>query len=183
MIVDFVPEVTEENALIFDIKSKPKNLKNFWAVVTKIDRHPFISQAIAIYVNQDFPSGTIIVSKYFYHKYPDFYVVYDKENNAMRVYTSPPYRGNKNWEYFALLFKNFFYLNLGEHTNLSQDRSVIGEEMYLKIKKSVLEKGEDLESFFNPATNIRNDFSEKDVPRDPCFPYIWYNHRMGETNE
>ena len=180
-MIDFFPEIIDET-IVFDIKSKPENLENFWCVITKISRHPFISQAIAVYVDKKFPSGTIIVSKYFYHRYPDFYVIYDKNNNAIRLYTRPKYRGNKNWEYFAFLFKNFFYFNLGENTNLAEDRSEIAQKMYLKLTKSILEKDESLEDFLFSPAKIREDFSEDKVPRDPCFPYIWYNQRMGEID-
>jgi len=182
-LVDFVPEIIEEDKLVFDIKSKPETLENFWAVVTKIKRHPFISYAIGIYLNDDFPEGTIIVSPYFYHKYPDFYVVYDKNNRTMRLYANPVYRGNRYWEYFAFIFRNFFYFNLNLYTDLGSLRTDYVHKMYLRLKESVLEKSNLTEENDNSSPIINESFSEKDIPRDPCFPYIWYNQRIGEKNE
>jgi hypothetical protein len=182
-MTEFVPEVINNNKLIFDIQSKPKNLKNFWAVVTKIKRHPFISHAVAIYINDKKPNGTIIYSNYFYHEYPDLYVIYDKDNNAIRVYTGILHRNKRYWEYFAFLFRNFFYFNLDIYTDIAKDRTDYAEKMYLRIVDSVSDRLSSGKDYYNPISNARTEFSEENIPRDPCFPYIWYNHRMAGKNE
>ena len=181
-MIDFVPEIIDENKLIFNIKSKPENLENFWAVVTKIKRHTFISYAISIYINNDFPPGTIIHSNYFYHKYPDLYVIYDKHHNAIRIYTGLEHRNKKYWEYFVFLFRNFFYCNLNIYTDIAEDRTDYAEKMYLTIMESINNLVALEEEHYNFSPNIKINFSEKEIPRDPCFPYIWYNHRMVGKN-
>jgi hypothetical protein len=179
-LIEFDTKQIDDNKIIFDVKSYPEELGKFWTVVTKIEDHPLISYVASIYINDDFMPGTIIESSFFYHKYPDLHVVYDKDIFAIRIYTSPFHRGKKHWEYLALVLRNFFYSNLNIYTDISSDRTILAQNMYKTLRKNVIKDTDLTEEDDKTPYKIRNNLLEKEIPRDPCFPYTWYNHRMAE---
>lgn len=178
--MNFKINFIDKERFVFDIESVSKDLENLWMSIIEIKDHPFHSFAVAIYKNNDFEPGTIIVSKYFYHKYPDLYVVYNKENRTSRLYTNPKYRKSGYWKYFAPILRNFFYFNLNIYSDFGTERSWLAHKMYLGLRKIILEKNNFLDEKYDKSVyKIMENFTDKDVPRDPCFPNIWYNQRIG----
>ena len=169
----------DNEKVIFDFSSLPVQLKKMWAVITIIENHPLISFSLAIYKNDDYEEGTIIVSPYFYHKYPDLYAVGNKEYNTVRIYTNPIHRRKSQWKIIALLFRSFFYSNLNIYSDIAEDRSPLGQKAYLELKQEVKKMGNLDEKYFSTSGIIKNDFDEEKIPRDPCFPNVWYNNRIG----
>jgi hypothetical protein len=164
----------DEKKWVYDLESFPEEIKNTWMHIVKLDRHPHISYVVAIYKNDDFPEGTIILSPYFYHKYPDFYALEDKEVNAFRIYTNPIYRGQKHWKGFPMILRNFFYYSCGIYSDVGKERSLSGEMLYKSLKKMA-----DMPENEDPAPNNRTVVdSEVNPPRDPCYPNVWYNQRI-----
>lgn len=163
-----------EKKWIYNLKSFPEEIKNTWMHIIKIDRHPQLSYVVAIYKNNDFPEGTIILSPYFYHRYPDFYALYEKDIKAFRIYSNPMYRRQYHWNGFPMILRNFFYNSLGIYTDVIEERSLSAEKIYQKLKKmSKMPEEQDP----SPNNNAIVD-AQVNPPRDPCYPNVWYNHRI-----
>jgi hypothetical protein len=164
------------------LSSFPKELENVWVHVHKFENHPTLSLVVSLYKNDDFKKGTIIISPYFYHKYPDVYCVYTKDVDGethigTRAYTNPKYRGRGYWKWFILFLRSFLYNNLQMYTDVSPERNSFMEKAYKNVQKTI---NYEYDKYKNDGKMYTKEYQE---PRDPCFPDIWYNHRIGGIND
>lgn len=160
-----------------DLEKFPEELGNSWIFIHKFENHPFYSYLFSLYHNEDFPAGTVIISPYLYHRYPDIYSIYSKpdENNiyyGMRASINPRYRGQKWWNWYGYLTRIIFWGNLNIHVDVTSDRNKKMEQFY-----------QNATALFEQNNKIKNDgrmyLPDEEMPRDPAFPYIWYNQRIG----
>jgi GNAT superfamily N-acetyltransferase len=176
-MTDVVTNIINEKKIPY-LSSFPEELENVWVHVHKFENHPTLSLVVSLYKNDDFKRGTVIVSPYFYHKYPDVYCIYTKDIDGdtyigARAYTNPKYRGRGYWKWFILFLRSFLYNNLQMYTDVSPERNSFLEKAYVSahiIAKKTITK------YFNDGKMFTRDGKE---PRDPCFPDIWYNQRVG----
>lgn len=168
--------------LTADFEKFPQELGNSWIVIHKFDNHSFYSYMFCLYHNDDFPPGTVLMSPYFYHKYPDIYSLYTKENSegilfGIRASVNPKHRGKKMWTWYAYLTRILFWGNLGVIVDVTEDRNKKMDNFYEKASQ-----------VFNHKEKTKNDgrisYPSEEMPRDPAFPYIWHNQRIeGKKNE
>jgi hypothetical protein len=155
----------------------PKELENTWLHVYKVKDHFDLSYIVSFYKNNDYPRGTVIVSPFLYHKYPDGYVIFDKQYFSSRIYGNPMYRGRGWWKWVPIVLRTFFYSNMNKiFVDATPERSMAGERSYKKALPYLKQK--------NPTINNgRMNLGEMEPPRDPTSPYIWYNNRVGGNRE
>lgn len=163
--------------LTADLDKFPEELGNSWIIIHKFENHPFYSYMFCMYHNDDFPAGTIIVSPYFYHKYPDVYSLYAKKNKdnvylGVRASVNPRHRGKGWWTWYAYLTRVIFWGNFKIVVDVTPDRNTKMENFYKKASK-----------LFNHKNKTENDgrikSPDQEMPRDSSFPYTWYNQRIG----
>lgn len=167
---------------LVDFSNFPEELENMWMAIHKFNNHGTLSAIAYIYKNDKYPPGTIVETPYMYHEYPDAYSVYLKENEdgvfiGTRVYTNPKYRGRGWWKFLFGFLRDVLYTNFNMYTDSTEERTVAVEKMYQHAQKML-----------NQDAYNQNDgrfFVEEILPpRDPCYPEIWYNHRIGgKVNE
>lgn len=159
--------------VIPNLEDYPQELENSWIHIYKVEDHFDISYIVSFYNNDDYPRGTIIVSPFLYHIYPDSYVIFNKDNLSTRIYTNPVYRGRGYWKWIPQVLRCFFYNNFDNiYLDSSPERSMAGEKAYKKAIEIMKQK----KIYVN---NGRMKLGELEPPRDPSFPYIWYNNRIG----
>lgn len=172
----FYPKVVD-GVVTGDFECFPTELDNGWIFIHKFENHPMYSYLFSMYNNDDFPRGTVVVSPYIYHKYPDIYSLYAKETEdgkylGERAQINPRYRGRKWWTWYGYMTRIIFWGTFQKHIDATSERNNKMETFYQKAIKA-----------FDQTWQLPNDGREKypdeEMPRDPMFPYVWYNHRIG----
>lgn len=156
----------------------PKELDGFWVHVCVEPDHKDFTYIISIYKNNQYPTGTLIFSKYLPYAYPDMYVCIDSNYYTIRMYTSPLYRRRGYWVLFGVFFKSFFATQLNVHLEAPPDRSKLADRIYARARKLAGQ------TYSTPVLRGgRIDQDEMEPPRDPAFPLIWFGQRIGGFNE
>lgn len=167
------PYFIENDICIPALSSYPIELENSWIHICKT-KNNYISYIVSFYHNDDYEKGTIVYSNFIYNKYPTSYVLFNENNLAIRIYTDPRNRGRGYWKWVALVLRCFFYNNLDKiYVDATPERSMAGERAYSKAMQLSKQK----KIYKN---NGRMNLGEIDPPRDPAFPYVWYNQRIKE---
>lgn len=149
-----------------DIKNYPKELFGSWFCFTKLENHPILAGMCAVYFNDKYPSGTLIVSTCIVDQYPDIYATWDKDYTATRMFVSPKLRKSgkgKNalivGDQFIKFLGNELHSAYGEHEN----GDFLLNGAYFLDKKNENKYVDDLNMF---------DF------RDPAYPLIHFDKRF-----
>lgn len=172
-----------DNGIVtLDFESFPKELGNSWIFIHEFKNHPFYSYLFSMYHNDDFPKGTIVVSPFFYHKYPDIYSLYSKKTDkniylGERASVNPKYRGQTWWIWYAYMTRVIFWDILGIVVDITPDRNKKMEAFYQKYTTQYRTDEDNIEN------NGRMNYPSEEMPRDPAFPYIWYNNRISAKNK
>jgi len=164
-----------------DFESFPVELKNSWILIHKFKNNPHYSYLFSMYHNDDYPRGTVVVSPYIYHKYPDIYSLYNHPNDdgiyyGVRASVNPQYRGQGWWTWYGYMTRVIFWGTFGIHVDVTPDRNTKMEGFYQKATKGI---GQELKT----KNNGRMYYPDEEMPRDPAFPHIWHNNRVGGKNE
>lgn len=153
----------------------PTEFGHSWVQVTKFENHPTLTYAVCLYINDKYPNGTIVFSKYISNDYPDMYYTLDYNHRANRVYTNPVYRRRGYWKIFGTLMRSIIYNYNGVIPDGSADRANAVEKAYLAMVRIGKQKG----WLPNNGRMFNHQGSEIEPPREPAFPLIWYNQRIG----
>lgn len=156
----------------------PEKLSGFWVHVCVEPESNLFTYIVSIYKNDDYPTGTVVLSKYMPYAYPDMYGCFDKNYHIQRMYTNPIHRRNGYWIPFGIFFKKFFADQFNVNVDGTADRSKQTDRIYNRTRALLGE------SSYVPATKGgRIDYDEAEPPRDPAFPLIWFGQRIGGFNE
>ena len=153
----------------------PKELGDSWVMVTFFKDNPAVSTAVCLYINNKYPKGTIVMSKYMMNDYPDMYYILDKTNTVTRFYTNPIYRRRGYWKLFGTLMRSIMYNYNGIVPDSTDDRAFFGEKAYL----AMVNIGKQKKWLKNNGRMFNHLGIEFEPPRNPAFPSIWYNQRIG----
>ena len=167
----------------------PSELDKSWIHVTFFEDHPKLAGVISIYKNDKYPTGTVIFSKHILNEYPDMYMTLNKggatyattEKNVVlsdRIYTNPVYRRRGYWKWAGSMMRSILYSYNGLVLDGTDDRALAIEKIYVKAMKL----GGQKKWFPNNGRMFNHKGWEKEPPREPAFPYIWYNQRLGGKN-
>jgi hypothetical protein len=176
-MTNFIPK-NDNGVATMDFECYPLELEDSWMFIHKLEDHFNYSYVFSMYKNNDFPKGTLIISPYFYHKYPDIHSLYthqDKENGlyyGVSGWVNPKYRRRGFWYWYGIMTRVILWGNLGIHMDMGGDRDHKMEKSYQKIISSL--KQEKI-----VENDGRAKQAETEMPRDVVFPYTWYNHRIG----
>lgn len=155
----------------------PEKLTGFWVHVCVKPDHKTFTYIVSIYKNNQYPTGTVILSEYLPYTYPDMYMCVDNKYHAIRVYTNPTHRRNGYWVSFGVFFKSFFATQFGVDLEAPFDRSRVTDRIYAKARRIAGQ------AFATPTLKGgRIDQDEMEPPRDPAFPVIWFGQRIGGFN-
>lgn len=155
----------------------PDEYEGSWAHITPIDNGK-IKYVSTFYFNDQHPSGTVIVSDFILNSYPDMYHTFYLDGSGEKVYVSPKFRQKGFVIISAFVLRRIFYSYLnGFIVEGHKDRSPFIDKAYLKIKKIL---NETLEEYV-PESAVSVYGTEP--ARDAIYPHIWYNQRIGGTNE
>lgn len=179
-MTNFYPKMDGKVATA-DFECFPKELGNSWIFIHKFENHPLYSYLFSLYHNNDFEKGTVVMSPYIYHKYPDIYSVYAKPQKddihyGIRVNVNPKFRGRGWWTWYGYLTRVIFWGTFGIHVDSTQERNTKIENFYQKATNAIGQN-------WKTENSGRNNYPDEEMPRDPAFPYIWYNNRIGGKNE
>jgi hypothetical protein len=148
------------------INEYPKELFGSWFCFTKIEDHPIVTGMCSVYFNDEYPSGTIIVSNYILDQYPDIYATWNKDYMSHKMFVSPKLRKSGKGKN-ALIVGDQFIKFLGNEL-----KYIYGEH----------ENGDFL---FNGAYSLNKNINNKDVNdssmfdfRDPAYPIIHFDKRF-----
>jgi hypothetical protein len=167
------------NVVTIDLDKFPEELENSWCFIHDFkNNHNMYSYMFCLYNNDDFPKGTVIISPYFYHKYPDIYSLYSKPNEdkvmfATRVHVNPKHRGKQWMIWYAYITRDIFWNNFGFIADVTSDRNKKVESWYKRYTEL---SGQEMKT----QNNGRMNYPSEEMPRDPAYPYIWYNNRISE---
>lgn len=166
-------KVKEYSIPIF--KSIPKEFENSWIKITKLNLEK-TKHVACFYFNDKYPSGTVIVSNKVDDSYPDIYVTFDKNNQAERLYINPLMRKKGYLHIVPLVLRKCFWEYLGIIVDGSTDRSYKADRAY-NIAKEILNETPSLNNKIeNLSANARYEI---EPPRDPIYPNVWSNQRIG----
>lgn len=175
-MTNFIPK-TEGNIVTADFECFPTELENGWIFIHEFKNNKLFSNLFSMYKGDDFPRGTVVVSPYIYHRYPDIYSLYEQPNAegiilGSRGQINPRYRGRKWWTWYAYMTRVIFWGNFKKHIDVTPERNTKMETFYQKARK-------DFNQDWQMENTGRNKYPDEEMPRDPIYPYIWYNHRVG----
>lgn len=157
----------------------PKEFGNSWVHVTLFDDHLTHAAIMCLYINDKYPNGTIIISKYIMNDYPDMHCTLNKNFEGERIYTNPTYRKRGYWKLFATLMRSVLYNYNGVVIDSTSNRALAVERAYMSMMKLVDQK----RWLHNNGRMFKHMGSEIEPPRDPAYPATWYNQRLGGIDE
>lgn len=172
----FIPK-DDNGVATGDFECYPTELGNSWIFIHKLKDHKFYSYVLSMYKNDDLPRGTVIISPYFYHKYPHIHSLYLHPGKSGTIYgvsgwVHPKYRRRGQWLWYGLLTRILFWGNLKIFMDIGGDRDKKMEASTRKMKEIIKQQS----MVPNDGRMHQND---DEMPRDVVYPYIWYNHRVG----
>lgn len=154
------------SVFISKINKYPGELDGSWFCFTLIKDHPMLAGICSVYFNDQYPSGTMVVSNYIIDKYPDIYATWDKDYMSNKMFVSPKIRKTGKGKN-ALIVGDEFIKFLGNELRYSYGENRNGDFLvngaYLLNKKIDNKKVDDFEMF---------DF------RDPAYPVIHFDKRF-----
>jgi hypothetical protein len=152
---------------ITKIKHYPEELDGSWYCITVLENHPILHGMGSFYFNDEYPSGTLIVSNYIFDQYPDIYATWDKDYMSNRMFVSPKLRKSGK----------------GKAVILAGDQAIkylFGHEIKYNYGKH--ENGDFL---FNGVASLNKQIENKNVDdsrmfdfRDPAYPLIHFDKRF-----
>lgn len=173
-IIGFEP-VGDKSIPIFS--KFPDEYEGSWAHITPVNNGK-VKYVSTFYFNDQHPSGTVIVSDFILNSYPDMYHTFYLDGSGEKVYVSPKFRQKGLVLISALLLIRIFYSYLnGFLVKGSEDRSPAIDKVYLKLQKILNEPIKE----YVPESAVSVYGTEP--ARDAIYPHIWYNQRIGGTNE
>jgi hypothetical protein len=172
----FYPKIDGE-VFTADFECFPKELENGWIFIHEFQDHKLLSHLFSMYKSNDFLRGTVIVSPYFYHKYPDIYSLYTKKTKdgkylGSRIQINPIHRGKKWLMWYAYMTRVIFWGTFKKHVDVVAERTAKIENFYSKATKSINQ-----DQYLK--NDGRKDFPDEEMGRDLAHPYVWYHHRIG----
>lgn len=175
-MTNFVTKI-DGDVITLELECFPVELENGWIFIHEFENHKLFSNLFSMYKNDDFTRGTIIVSPYIYHRYPDIYSLYthktqDDRYLGCRAQINPRYRGRKWWTWYAYMTRVIFWGNFKKHIDVVAERNTKMENFYQKGRKVFNQK-------WQLENDGRNNYPDEDMARDLAYPYVWYNHRIG----
>jgi hypothetical protein len=176
-MTNFIPK-NDNGIATGDFECYPTELENSWIFIHKLKNHSFYSYVFSMYHNDDLKTGTIVVSPYFYHKYPDVHSLYCHQDKDTGIYfgvsgwVNPKHRRKGWWFWYGLLTRIIFWGNFNIYVDAGGDRDKKMESFYQKATHIIKQK--------NKIENDgRSTQPEGEMQRDVVYPYTWYNHRIG----
>lgn len=155
----------------------PNELDGCWIQITElIDTK--IKYVIAAYFNNIHPKNTIIISNILPTEYPDIYATINKDYRNERVYINPKYRKKGLLAIAGLITRSVFYEYLNIIIDIPLDRSPKTEKATFLVKDIWQETVETLPIEKRSAISL----FDIDPPRDPAYPNVWHQHRIGGKN-
>lgn len=154
----------------------PDEFEGAWVHITPINNKK-VSYLATFYFNDEYPSGTVIISDYILNSYPDMYNTFYLDGLAEKVYVSPRLRKRGFVSIVAVVLRKVFYSYLnGFIVDGSRDRAPYIEKAYIKTKTFL---NEDVKPNL-PESSVAVYNTEAE--RDAAYPHIWYNQRIGGSN-
>lgn len=163
-----------------EFKNYPPELENSWIIFHKIDDHHQYAYMLCMYKNSDLPTGTIVESPYYYHRYPDVHSTYNHKdkitgkNFGVTGWVNPKYRRRGFWFWYSVFVWTILWNNFNIRIDAGGDRDKKMENFYNKVTKTIKQ---DSQTKNNGMKNF--NLSDDQVQRDTSYPYTWYNHRIG----
>lgn len=167
------------NVDVISIESYPTELESSWMYINKLSDHDHYSYVYSMYANNDLPKGTIVVSPYFYHKYPDIHSLYLHPTKESGIYygvsgwVNPRHRRKGWWLWYGIMTRIIFLGNFNIEMDVGGDRDSKMEAAYQKVVKMLEHEKKAVKN------DGRSQLPETEMQRDVVFPYTWYNHRIG----
>lgn len=156
----------ESISFIPKIKQYPEELSGSWFCFTQIDDHPILAGICSVYFNNNYPSGTMLVSNYILDEYPDIYATWDKDYMSNKMFVSPKLRKSGKGKN-ALIVGDQFIKFLGNELKYIYGDHNNGDFLFkgaYSLSKEIEEKPVD-------------DFQMFDF-RDPAYPLIHFDKRF-----
>jgi hypothetical protein len=72
----------------------PEELSGSWVRLTVLENHPILAGLSCAYFNDEYPSGTVVVSNYISDTYPDIYATWHEDGTTSRLFVSPKLRNS-----------------------------------------------------------------------------------------
>jgi hypothetical protein len=173
MSTEIIPDSTDGIPTPW-FSSYPEELGNSWIHNCFMEDHPSIGLVSCVYFNDKYPKGTVIFSRHILNDYPDMYITWDKKYLANRMYTNPIHRRKGYWKFVGVLLRCLMYGYNRTVVDGSDDRAFAIEKAYLKMMSFGQKKW-----LPNNGRMLKHKGWEIQPPREPAYPYIWYNQRIG----
>ncbi len=164
--------------LIPVFSSMPDEIKGCWVHITKL-KSSKLKYVISVYFNNIYPENTVIVSDRVPTEYPDLYGTINKDGRNERVYINPKYRKKGLLPVLGMIARTIFYEYLDTIIDLPLDRNIKTEKATVLVKSIWQEKVEQLPVEKRSAISL----FDIDPPRDPVYPDVWHEHRIGGKND
>lgn len=178
MIQD-VSSVTVEDKIFVTFNKYPESLKNSWVLITIFDEKNNLGGVCSLYINNKFPTGSIIISKKIYNDYPDAYITFDKDGSFNRIYTRREYRKSGIMKYLGNILKTIMFAKYGLHINTAKTHNLEGHEVMksgINLALNMKEKDLVVDTTYwkDPKFIHQTNLMEY---RDPMAPFYWYDIR------
>jgi len=154
----------------------PEVFGDCWIQITKLN-HEYLKYVICFYFNDEYPTGTVIVSDYIRNDYGDIFITFFHNNESDRIYINPKFRKRRFIVPACCVIRSIFFKAFGVIIQGTRDAHETTWRAYTAFKDML---GEECPSW---TPTSQSAIQTIDPPRNPVLPYIWYNHRIGGKNE
>lgn len=166
-----------DNKVFLEFDQYPEELLNSWILVTLFDEKNYLGGVCSLYINNKFPSGTIIFSEFIDNDFPDAYVSWEKNGKFNRIYCSPKYRKSGVVTTLGAVARTLVYFKTKVYLIISTDVTEIGLKTMKRGISNILQV-KDIESIKDTEHWKDPENINKEIMldyRDPVPPAHWHS--------
>lgn len=160
----------------------PEELKNSWIQITTFyDEHP-LKGIISLYIDDEYPKGTIVFSKFIKNKYPDAYISFFHNGHVSRVYTSPKYRKQGILTMLGVIGRTLLWKPYGVFLDHAIESSPLADKTHARAISQMIGQ-DDVNITKNTKDYLKPEKlwdGEKMPPRNPFLPGTYFYKRIYE---
>lgn len=166
-----------DNKVFLEFDKYPEDLLDSWVLVTLFDEKNYLGGICCLYINDKFPPGTIIFSKFIDNDFPDAYVSWEKGGRFNRIYCSPKYRKLGITTTLGALARTLVYFKTKAYLIIGTDATEIAvETMKSGISKILQYQDKEYVSKTNYWEDAKNISTEEMLDyRNPVPPAHWHS--------
>lgn len=176
-MIDNIKTIYLEDKVFAVFNKYPKELQDSWVLITIFDEKNNLGGVCSLYINDQNPKGSILISNKINNMFPDAYITFDKDGSFNRIYTRPKYRNLGIMKNLGNVLKTIIYKKLNIYITTAKLHNPAGHEVMksgISLSLGSNDKDDVVKSKYWKEPNSIEPLEDMEY-RDPCSPSYWHD--------